>query len=202
VPLVYHADVQADFSVELAAGDPTLELPWSSPDPAVVYFDVKHAPALLARVPEVAAEPSLREFLAALNSPASPFETAKCDSWPSDQMDVEDEPFGAVMKFCSYVDVVPGQVARFSFDVIESFGRRFVKLLARAPEIPAVCDLVIRRCFYHEGRSPQGAIREGFYFTVYCCGYGDDEAHARRSWSIALNLLQNALLQLGREGAA
>ena len=191
--------VQADFSVELAPGDPTLEMPWISRDPAIRYYDLKRNPRIISQLPEVAANPALREFLAALNAPASPFETAKCDSWSSDQMDVEDEPFGAATKFCSYVDVVPEEEARFLFVSIEDFGRRFVKLLARAPEIPAACDLVIRRCFYHLGHSPEGEISEGFYFTLYCCGYGDDEAHAQRSWAIAMNLLQNALLQLGRE---
>jgi hypothetical protein len=191
--------VQADFSVELAPGDPTLEMPWISRDPAIRYYDVKRDPQIISQVPEVAANPALREFLAALNAPASPFETAKCDSWLSEQMDVEDEPFGAATKFCSYVDVVPEEAARFSFGKIEEFARRFVKLLAQAPEIPAASDLVIRRCFYHQGGSTEGEIREGFYFTLYCCGYGDDEAHAQRSWAIALNLLQNAFLQLGRE---
>ncbi len=188
--------MQADWSVELAPEDPTLELPWSSSDPAIRYFDLKRHPELISQVPESAAHPPLRDFLTALNAAASPFETAKCDGWPSDQMDVDDEAFGAAAKFCSYVDVVPPEAARFSFPSLEEFARRFLKLLARAPEMPAACELVIRRCFYHE--IPDGDLREGFYFTLYCSGYGDDESQAQQSWAIALNLLQNALLQLAR----
>jgi hypothetical protein len=192
--------VQADFSVELAAGDPTLELPWSSADPAICYRDLKRDPAQIAHVPEATANPALRECLVALNLPATPFETAKCDTWVSDQMDVEDELFGAAVKFCSYVDlVIADENAQLSFERHEQFAKSFVKLLSRAPEIPAATDLVTRRCYYHAGRKGDGEVREGFYFTLYCSGYGDDEAHARRSWAIALNLLQNALLQLGRD---
>jgi hypothetical protein len=192
--------VQADFSVELAAGDPTLELPWHSPDPAVRYFDLKRDPQLLASVPEAAANSALRACLAALNASASPFETAKCDAWLSTQMDVDDEPFGAAAKFCSYIDLVLVHPdSRFSFDFHEQFARQAVKLLGRAPEIPASAELVIRRGYFHEQAAPDAAVRDGFYFTLYCSGYGDDEPHARRSWAIALDLVQNALLQLGSE---
>jgi hypothetical protein len=192
--------VQADFSVELAAGDPTLELPWSSPDASVRYHDLKRSPALLAAVPEAAGNPTLRACLGALNSSTSPFETAKCDTWASAQMDLEDESFGAAMKFCSYIDLVIAQPeAQFSFESHQQFAEGAVKLLARAPEIPASADLVLRRCYYHQDRAPEGAIHDGFYFTLYCSGYGDDEGHAQQSWAIALNLVQNALLQLGRE---
>lgn len=192
--------MQAEFSVELAAGDPTLELPWHSPDPAVRYFDLKRDPGLLASVPEAAANPALRACLAALNASSSLFETAKCDAWLSTQMDVDDEPFGAPVKFCSYIDLLlVGPDSRFSFDFHEQFAGQAVKLLGRAPEIPASADLVIRRAYFHEQAAPDAAVRDGFYFTLYCSGYGDDEAHARRSWAIALDLVQNALLQLGSE---
>jgi hypothetical protein len=191
--------VHSDFSVELAAGDPTLELPWTSRDPNIRYLDLKHDPSLIEGIPEASDNEPLRDFLVALNSAGSAYETAKCDTWFSDQMDVEDEPFGAAAKFCCYVDMLfASHHLRFSFPKHEEFAKQIVKLLARAPEIPGSADFVIRRCHYHKGRTARGRVEEGFYFTLYCSGYGEDEAQARLSWSITLNLLQNALLQLGR----
>ena len=34
--------MHADFSVELGRDDPALELPWSSDDPEVRYYDLKN----------------------------------------------------------------------------------------------------------------------------------------------------------------
>ncbi len=50
--------------------------------------------------------PELGEFLAAVNSPASILETAKCDAWSSTEINPEEEIFGAACKFGSYVDLV------------------------------------------------------------------------------------------------
>ena len=186
--------MQADFSVELGAGDPTLQLPWSSPDPAVQYYDLRAHPELLARLPEAAGNEPLAKFLAAVNSPQSLVQSAKCDTWSSRQMDVEDEVFGAACKYESYVDLAPlPDGLRDSFPEIEELGRKITRLLQRAPEIPAAADFAIRRCYYGAALD---SIREGFYFTFYLSGYGEDERQAREQWSIALHLVGNALLQL------
>jgi hypothetical protein len=66
------------------------------------------------------------------------------------------------------------------------------KLLRRVPEIPAAAELLIRRCYYHNGDQTTG----GFYFTLYLFGYGDDAAQARQRWTIALRLVANAILQI------
>jgi hypothetical protein len=191
--------MQADFYVELAEGDPTLELPWRSADPAIRYFDLKIDPAQLATLPEARANAPLREFLSAINLRTALL-TAKCDTWISDQMDAEDDVFGAPWKFCSYVDLaIAGGDERFSFRRHERFARDLLQLLAKVPEIPAAAELVIRRCYFHEQEASGRAVRPGFYFTLYCSGYGDDEAHARKSWEIVLKLLENALLQLAPE---
>src|SRR5438270_2898157 len=95
--------VQADFSVELGGDDPTLQLPWSSSDPRVQYYDLRSHPDLLAQVVEAQDNEALAEFLAAINSPHSVLQTAKCDTWSSQQMDVEDEIFGATFKYESYI---------------------------------------------------------------------------------------------------
>ena len=152
--------MQADFSVELAAGDPTLQVPWSSPDPGVQYYDLRSHPELLARIPEAAENEPLAKFLAAVNSAHSLLLSAKCDTWSSREMDADDEVFGAACKYESYIDLAPlADGPRYSFAEIEDLGRKIVLLLQRAPEIPAAAEFVVRRCYY--GAAPD-SIREGF----------------------------------------
>ena len=99
--------MQADFSVELGADDPTLELPWTSSDPRVQYYDLTAHPELLAQVVEAQENDALAQFLADINSPHCLVQTAKCDTWASQQMDAEDDAFAAAVKYESYVDLVP-----------------------------------------------------------------------------------------------
>jgi len=188
--------VQAEFTVELGAEDPVLELPWSSPDPNVQYYDLKSHPELLSRITEAQDNAALTGFLTAINAPGSILQTAKCDTWDSDQMDADDEFFGAALKYASYIDLVPvADGPRFSFSEMEDLGRKLARLLQRVPEIPAAAEFVVRRCYYQAGaeRTPS---REGFYLTFYLSGYGEDRQQAQQQWSIALQLAANAVLQL------
>ena len=187
-------DVQADFSVELGADDPTLQIPWSSSDSRIQYYDLRSHPDLLSQITEARENEPLAEFLAAINSPRCMLQTAKCDTWSSRQMDVEDEIFGAACKYESYIDMVPvADGPRYSFDEMEDLGRKIARLLQRAPEIPAAAEFVVRRCYYHGGPGQEPAA--GFYMTAYVTGYGDAQEEARRRWTIALQLLQHALIQ-------
>lgn len=186
--------MQADFSVELGAADPTLQLPWSSSDPRVQYYDLRSHPELLPRIVEAQDNEPLARFLAAINSSLSLLQTAKCDTWTSQQMDAEDEVFAAAVKYESYIDLAPvAEGPRYSFAEIEDLGQKIARLLQRAPDLPAAAEFVVRRCYY--GGEPE-FLREGFYLTFYLSGYGDQEAQARERWSIALQLVANALLQL------
>ena len=184
--------MEADFAVELGAGDETLELPWSTPA-GPRYYDLKHQPELLLNIEEARRVPELGEFLSAVNSPVGPLETAKCDAWASTEINPEEEIFGAAWKFGSYVDLVfAAQPPRLSFPAHEQFAGQITQLLKRAPEIPAAAEFLIRRCYFHQG----GKVRDGFYFTAYLFGYGDDEVQSRQSWVIALRLLGNAIRQM------
>ena len=98
--------MEADFAVELGADDETLELPWAAEDGGPRYYDLKRQPELLLNIEEASREPELGEFLAAMNRPAGILETAKCDAWPSTEINPEEEIFGAAFKFCSYVDIL------------------------------------------------------------------------------------------------
>jgi hypothetical protein len=143
--------LQADFSVELGQEDPALELPWSSGDQSVRYYDLKRCPELVLQIPEAVAHPELSAFLARINAPDSPFATAKCDVWPSRDISPEEEIFGAAEKVISYIDLVfVDTKARISFEKHEDFSEKLCILLGRVPDIPASVELVIRRCYFHQ----------------------------------------------------
>jgi hypothetical protein len=193
--------MDATVSVEVGAEDAYLEVPWQAGD--LRYHDLKRHPELLLELPE-SHNREIGEFLAAMNSPLSMLETAKCDTWLSDQMEQQEAIYSAKWKFGSYVDVIFADPrARLGFAAHENFARRIAQLLRRAPDISAAAEFIVRRCHYARGAagdagSPSGNAdaAEGFYLTFYLFGYGDDEDEARRRWGIALKIIENALLQL------
>lgn len=188
--------MQADYAVELGAQDEVLELPWAAHDQGLQYYDLKRHPELLAEVREAQANPELGEFLAAMNSPASILETAKCDVWSSTEMNPEEDIFAAAVKFGSYVDLILSeQSRRFSLIDHEDLTRNLTGLLKRAPDIPASAEFLIRRCYYNYDND---RMQDGFYITAYVFGYGDDENRARKQWAVGLKLLENAMLQLSK----
>jgi len=209
--------VQADFSIELGADDERLEVPWSSDDGRLRYYDLKRQPELLLNVAEARGNRDLGEFLSGINSPPSILETAKCDAWLSNQLGEEEAIFGASWKFGSYIDLLfTDNESRFSLERHKQLAAEAAKLLARAPEISAAAEFVVRRCYFHsnpntddssvgkgEPPSPPGHARhspnanlEGFCISFYLYGYGDDEDEARQRWNIALKVVYNALLQV------
>lgn len=192
--------MQADFSLELGQQDECLEIPWSKPDGSIRYYDLKRRPELLLNIEEAHHNQDLGEFLVAINSDASILETAKCDVWFSDQLDEEEEIYGAAWKFGSYVDLIfSPEDARYSLPRHQEVAERVTKLLKCVPEISAAAEFILRRCYFHQGLDPEADSQPGFCFTFYLFGYGDDEDEARRRWGIALKVVQNALLQLSAE---
>ncbi len=182
--------MQADFAVELGADDETLEMPWAAPAGGPRYYDVKRHPELLVDVAEAYSAPEIRQFLCAVNAPASTLETTKCDLWSSTEMNAEEEIFGATHKFGSYVDLLfSDPSSRFSFDQHEQLAKLLTGLLKRTPEVPAAAEFLIRRCYYHDEKG----IRAGFYITFYVFGYGGDEVQSRQCWAIGLKLAENAI---------
>jgi hypothetical protein len=190
--------MQADYSVELGREEPALELPWQSEDGASRYYDLKRHPDLVLQIPEAARLPELSAFLSRINAAEFPLQSAKCDAWYSQEISAEEEIFGEAGKFVSYVDLVfAGDGPRMSLERHETLAKNLCALLNRAPEMSASVELVIRRCYYHLADNPAES-NDGFCMTAYVSGYGSDEAEARRRWSIALMLLQNALVQMAR----
>lgn len=190
--------MHADYSVELGREDPALELPWQSEDGDSRYCDLKRHPELIAEIAEADAFPELKAFLLRINALAFPLATAKCDAWSSRDIALEEEIFGGGHKLGSYVDLVfVAEAFRLSLQDHEALAKSLCALLQRAPEMAASVELVIRRCYYHrEGNADDSA--DGYAITAYVSGFGDDEGQARQRWSIALTLMQNALVQAVR----
>ncbi len=185
--------MQADFAVELGADDETLEMPWAAESGSPRYSDLKRHPEMVDGLEEVVRVPELGEFLTKVNSLTSPFETAKCDAWPSTEINPEEEIFEADHKFGCYVDLFfSHEPNRFRLPEHERLAKHLVQLLQRAPEISAAAELCIRRCYYTDEKG----IRDGFYITFYLFGYGKDGIQSRQHWAIALKLVQSAIRQV------
>ena len=185
--------MDADFSVELGSEDPVLDFPWTDVSGRLAYFDLKRHPELLALVEETRERPELSEFLRCVNSARSIVESAKCDVWATTELTPEEEIFGLPHKFAGYVDLVFSDTGRRqSSPEHERFAKRLVVLLRREPEMSSSAEVCVRRCFFGEG----SGTREGFYFTVYVNGYGNEEAAARQNWAIGMKLVGNAIVQL------
>jgi hypothetical protein len=185
--------MDADFSIELGHEDLVLDFPWTDQAGELAYVDLKRQPELMAKIKETEKFPELAEFLRKVNSARSIVESAKCDVWTTTELNAEEEVFHAAQKFASYVDlVVSDGECRRSFSFHEGFAKKLTELLRRAPEIRAAAEICVRRCFFSGGAD----TAEGFYFTLYTNGYGEDEAGARKSWAIAMNLVGNAVVQL------
>ena len=191
--------MHADFAVELGQDDDALELPWASPDGSQRYYDLKRRPELLLEIGEAHDNRELGEFLVTANSSVSVMETAKCDTWLTQELTEEELIYGASWKFGSYIDLVFSErEPRFRFEEHEAFAERLAKLLQRAPEISASAEFIVRRCYFHPP-DDGGDSESGYYLTFYLSGYGDDEDEARRRWNVALKLVENALVQLSAQ---
>jgi hypothetical protein len=185
-----------DYSVELGRDDPALELPWSSNDGATRYYDLKKHPDLVLQIPEAIQSQELSAFLTRMNTQGFRLETVKCDTWFSREIAPEEDIFNAAGKYVAYIDLVFSDgVQRLSFENHEALAKNLCTLLKRAPDMPGAVELVIRRCYFHPDEDPAESY-DGFCVTAYVSGFGDDEPEARKRWSIALALLQNALVQL------
>jgi len=206
--------VQVDYAVELGPDDPVLDLPWSSDDPSLRYYDLKNCAELIAHVPEAADHPELGAFLTRMNATSFSMQTAKCDAWFTTELAPEEEIFGAPGKFGCYVDLLfREEESRIQFEKYESLAKRLCALLKQAPEIAGSAEFMIRRCYCQvtelSNMSPKSnnatddstqhhparEVTSGFYITAYISGFGDTQDEARQQWTIVLQLVQNALVQ-------
>ena len=184
--------MQVDFSIELSGDDPTLEIPWSSPEGIICYQNLKLDPGALDQIPEAADYPEVREFLTTINTPGSRLESAKCDVWSTTEIHPEEEIFGEPCKFGGYFDLFfSDPQVQDSFSRNEGFLKDLTSSLRSAPDIPVSTEFLLRRCFYRRGDQ----VCEGFYFTTYVFGFGADPSEARNRWATALEEIRNCLMR-------
>src|SRR5579871_6172565 len=131
-----------EWSVECAADDPVLVVPWSDPaNPDRHFIDLRENPYDLDHLPEAEQYPPLMQALRALNAPRSVVFTAKCDAWQlspdelaelQDRLDVLPETYGAVASgFASYIDLIWRDGAIFrSFHHSDQLLHRLARLAA------------------------------------------------------------------------
>lgn len=176
----------AEFEVEIGGASPMLSVPWADERGLLAFFDLRENPALVDDIPE-SRDAALRNALLELNSSASPFLTAKCDLWTTQELSEEEDVFQAAWKHASYIDLLwrdPVQRARFA--VCESAMREWILGLRESSLQPASAAMILRRCNVWN--------RAGYYWTVYLSGYGETGSAARDTWAGALQELLRLLL--------
>lgn len=212
--------MHVDSAVEFGRDDPALEMPWASEDGSLRYCDIRSNPALIDTLPEARQWLEMREFLIRANAADFPMQTAKSDVWSTTEISPEEEIFSASWKFASYTDLIFSDHApRVSLPTHQALVTRLCVLLQRAPEMPASVEFVLRHCYYHvldgvarsndsqksreqdqlHGIAPEETEDDsvgGFCVTLYVSGFGNTEQEARQRWSIALKLVQHALIQV------
>ncbi len=185
--------MQADYSVELGADDPTLSVPWISPEGLSAIWIFASSRTCCSTSKRRFATRNWENFSTTSTASDPDLQSAKCDAWFTTELNEEEQIYGVGAKFGSYVDLFfAAPEERSQFADHEEFARQLTVLLRRAPELPSAVELIIRRASF-EGLSDSAG---GFYLTLYVFGYGDEEEEARRHWAVSLKLVENALFQL------
>jgi hypothetical protein len=191
--------MHAEWSVDIGPESECLEVPWRSEDGMQRYYDLREQPELLLYIRETHENRELGELLAAINAPEFFLSTAKCDIWSTDtfqEQNEEERELKLMYKFASYVDVVLSDaVSRYTFNSHENFVKTLCELFGHVPEFAARAECVIRRCFFHTDAAKDGS-EDGYAVSIYLSGFGNDDLSARKSWVIAMKLLENALRQM------
>jgi hypothetical protein len=188
--------MDADYSVELGPDAPALEIPWRDPAGLLHYFDLRTTPAAIEQVPEASEFPALRQFLVALNSPPSQWQTAKCDVWTDEALAAENL-YNANFTHSCYVDLVlAGQQApnRDSLDLHEHIAETLAQSLDGNESLDASAEIVIRRCYFHHDPEPEGS-EAGYALTLFLTGYGTSPEEASRFWQYALEFTTQSCLR-------
>ncbi len=180
----------SEWSAECGADDPVLVVPWSSPDGALHWVDLRDNPDALDTITEADEYPALLACLRALNGTRSPVFTAKCDAWTMDSDELESlradlmlEPEVAQAGFVSYIDLLWRERSVFiSRPRMEGMLYRIDRMVADMPHSLAKLECVLRPCV----ADLDGTVAEGFAVTVYVKAAGVDDSEAAERWDAAL----------------
>ena len=172
--------MEADWSVEIGAGAPTIDVPWEGWIDLLGCIDVGDVALSLA---EVRAYPELGEALLQTRDQAGAV-TSKCDVF-SVEMDaarlalLEMPGEEAQEGLGSYIDFALSPDGGFTdFAHCESLVRRITSRLAELPLAAASAEIVLREGSFFAAPS--------YGLTVYAFGYGRDLAAARAAWAEVL----------------
>ena len=196
--------MQADWTVECGADDPTVAVPWANQDGSLRYIDLHAAGANVNQIPEAARYPCLAAALRRWNQADAPVFTAKCDVWnyAADLFDAEDLP-GSAYAQASYIDLLPRDEATFSsFAACQKLLRACTNAAQRIELADCRCEWILRlaRIFpmtATENAAPTDVYREGFATTLYVWGYGASPHAAETVWASALaSLIEPVILTM------
>jgi hypothetical protein len=166
--------MEADWEVEIGGGAPVIEAEGPG------WINLRTQPERVSEIAEAAGFAALRKLLTALNGPASPWWTSKCDLWQEETGEL-----------ACYVDLLPQEGRVFSeWQQAESFCRAFVARLeavrvGKVGSAEASVDLVIRAAVAGEA--------EGFGVTAYLSARGTDGADAAAALAAAMDAFADAL---------
>jgi hypothetical protein len=194
--------MEADWSVELAADDPVIMVPWAASGVSKCRFvDLRLGSHLVDQIEEARTRPALRSALLLLNNVSSPLWTAKCDAWtcsadqgdePFDPYEMDAEPGETAFGSGSYIDLLPRD-ARACFDAREQWERwirAVTERLRGTPARAARVELVLRHA------EVEGV--QGFGVTWFVEGCGPTAPGAGQRWGEALDLALAVVMQARR----
>lgn len=192
--------MMTEWSAECAADDPLIEVPWSSPEGALQWIDLRTDPHAVDEITEADEHPSLLAALRALNASRSPVFTSKCDVWAMDEDELNAiraevllENDVAAAGVVSYVDIVFADRTTFaSRHQAEQMMHRIDRMARDLPHSLATLEQVLRPAV-----TDLDGVREGYGITLYVKGVGVDEAEANDRWAAALRDVARLIRSLG-----
>ncbi len=191
----------SEWNAACGVDDPVLVIPWSSPDDALQWVDLRDNPDALDDIPEADEYPALLAALRGLNGNRSPVFTAKCDVWTMDADEMEatrynlmlDEDVASEGMAC-YMDVLWRERSIFtSRHRMEQMLYRIDRLTTELPFSMASLECTLRPAVV----DLDGSVGEGFAVTLYVKAVGVDAHEADERWDAALRAI--ALLFRSKE---
>ena len=176
--------MEADWEGEVGGGAPVIDALW----PGLV--DLRLAPERVSELPEIAAMPALADALVALNAPASPVWTAKCDVWSVDAFDPDelDAPHEEGLQAIGcYIDLLPKSGGQWRGPEEAAGWCKGVCGRMRALRVRSCrVDLVVRGARLAQGRMEYGV-------TAYLTAAGAGPGAASDALGAALAALADAV---------
>jgi hypothetical protein len=197
--------MEADWSVELAATDPVITVPWAASgddEPKCRFVDLRQDPHLVAEIEEAQGSAALRSALLLLNGVTSHLWTAKCDAWSSspehgpehgddlfDPYEMDADPGETAFGAGSYIDLLPRDLEISQcFDGQERWLRAVTERLRGIPASAARVELVLRRALVD-------AV-PGYGVTWFVEGCGATAQRAEQAWGGAFDLALAAIMDV------